>query len=39
MLGSEIERFVAEDIGEWDDSSGLIPEIEVDAVVMPRKNA
>ena len=37
MLGSEIERFVAEDIGEWDDSSGLIPEIEVDAVVIAKE--
>jgi len=26
MLGSELERFVGEDLGEWDDSSTIIPD-------------
>jgi nicotinate-nucleotide pyrophosphorylase (carboxylating) len=37
MLWSELERFVAEDIGEWDDSSDLVPEIEAEAVVIARE--
>jgi len=38
MLTSELERFVAEDLGEWDDSSTLIPDIEVQAVVVTKED-
>jgi nicotinate-nucleotide pyrophosphorylase (carboxylating) len=33
MLRSELERFVGEDLGEWDDSSNLIPETPDRAVI------
>lgn len=38
MLTSELERFVAEDLGEWDDSSTLAPEIEALASVVARED-
>ena len=38
MLPSELERFVAEDLGEWDDSSRLVPEIDVDAAIIARED-
>jgi len=38
MLGSELERFVDEDLGEWDDSSALVPEVEARAVVIAKEN-
>jgi nicotinate-nucleotide pyrophosphorylase (carboxylating) len=38
MLTSELERFVAEDLGEWDDSSTLIPDIEAQAVVVTKED-
>jgi nicotinate-nucleotide pyrophosphorylase (carboxylating) len=38
MLTSELERFVAEDLGEWDDSSSLIPDIEAQAVVIAKED-
>ncbi|MDD2837030.1 MAG: carboxylating nicotinate-nucleotide diphosphorylase [Methanothrix sp.] len=38
MLTSELERFVAEDLGEWDDSSSLIPDIEAQAVVVAKED-
>lgn len=38
MLTSELERFVAEDLGEWDDSSTLVPEIEAVAAVVARED-
>jgi nicotinate-nucleotide pyrophosphorylase (carboxylating) len=38
MLTSELERFVAEDLGEWDDSSCLIPDIEAQAVVVAKED-
>jgi len=38
MLTSELERFVAEDLGEWDDSSTLVPEIEAAAAVVARED-
>ncbi|MCX6677497.1 MAG: carboxylating nicotinate-nucleotide diphosphorylase [Methanothrix sp.] len=38
MLPSELERFVGEDLGEWDDSSSLVPEIEVRAVVIAKED-
>jgi nicotinate-nucleotide pyrophosphorylase (carboxylating) len=38
MLGSELERFVEEDLGEWDDSSALVPEVEARAVVIAKED-
>ncbi|MDD4651596.1 MAG: carboxylating nicotinate-nucleotide diphosphorylase [Methanothrix sp.] len=38
MLTTELERFVAEDLGEWDDSSTLVPEIEAVAGVVARED-
>jgi nicotinate-nucleotide pyrophosphorylase (carboxylating) len=38
MLPSELERFVAEDLGEWDDSSQLVPEIDVDASIIAKED-
>ena len=38
MLRSEIDRFVSEDLGEWDDSSTLVPEIEARASVVARED-
>ena len=38
MLSSELERFVAEDLGEWDDSSCLVPEIEAKAAIIARED-
>jgi nicotinate-nucleotide pyrophosphorylase (carboxylating) len=38
MLPSELERFVGEDLGEWDDSSRLVPEMEARAVVVARED-
>jgi nicotinate-nucleotide pyrophosphorylase (carboxylating) len=38
MLTTELERFVAEDLGEWDDSSTLVPEIEAVAAVVARED-
>jgi len=38
MLRSELERFVYEDIGEWDDSSTLVPDIEARAAVVAKED-
>jgi nicotinate-nucleotide pyrophosphorylase (carboxylating) len=38
MLRSELERFVFEDLGEWDDSSTLVPEAEAKASVIAKEN-
>jgi nicotinate-nucleotide pyrophosphorylase (carboxylating) len=38
MLKSELERFVSEDIGEWDDSSAIVPEIEAEAAIVVRED-
>jgi len=38
MLRSELERFVGEDLGEWDDSSSLVPEIPARAVIIARED-
>ncbi len=38
MLGSELERFVDEDLGEWDDSSALVPEVDARAVVIAKED-
>lgn len=38
MLPSELERFVGEDLGEWDDSSRLVPEIDVDAAIVAKED-
>ena len=38
MQGSELERFVGEDLGEWDDSSNLVPEIEANATIIAKED-
>ena len=38
MLSSELERFVAEDLGEWDDSSRLVPEIDARAAIIAKED-
>jgi len=38
MLPSELERFVAEDIGEWDNSSSIVPEGDFSAVVLVKED-
>ncbi len=38
MLTSELERFVAEDLGEWDDSSSLVADIEAQAVIIANED-
>jgi nicotinate-nucleotide pyrophosphorylase (carboxylating) len=38
MLTSELERFVVEDLGEWDESSSLVPEIDVQAVIIAKED-
>lgn len=37
MLLSELERFVIEDLGEWDDSSPLVPEADASASILARE--
>lgn len=38
MLSSELERFVAEDLGEWDDSSSLVPETPAQAAIIAKED-
>lgn len=38
MLRLELERFVYEDVGEWDDSSTLVPEVEAHASVVAKED-
>lgn len=38
MLPSELERFVAEDLGEWDDSSSLVPESDAVAAIIAKED-
>lgn len=38
MLFSDLERFVGEDLGEWDCSSSLIPEIDARASIITRED-
>jgi nicotinate-nucleotide pyrophosphorylase (carboxylating) len=38
MLRSELERFVGEDLGEWDDSSSLVPETPARAVIIAKED-
>jgi len=38
MLTSELERFVHEDLGEWDDSSRLVPDVNANAVIIARED-
>jgi nicotinate-nucleotide pyrophosphorylase (carboxylating) len=38
MLTSELERFVAEDLGEWDDSSSLVPDIDALAIIIAKED-
>jgi nicotinate-nucleotide pyrophosphorylase (carboxylating) len=38
MLESELERFVEEDLGEWDDSSNLVCEAEAKAIIIAKEN-
>ncbi|HOO54909.1 MAG TPA: carboxylating nicotinate-nucleotide diphosphorylase [Methanothrix sp.] len=37
MLSSELERFAREDLGEWDDSSAIVPEISAEAVILAKE--
>jgi nicotinate-nucleotide pyrophosphorylase (carboxylating) len=38
MLSSELERFVAEDLGEWDDSSTIAPELDAVAFITAKED-
>jgi nicotinate-nucleotide pyrophosphorylase (carboxylating) len=38
MLLSELERFVAEDIGEWDLSSSIVPDVNAKAVLLAKED-
>jgi nicotinate-nucleotide pyrophosphorylase (carboxylating) len=38
MQRLELERFVSEDVGEWDDSSTLVPEVEARASVVAKED-
>lgn len=38
MLASELERFISEDLGEWDDSSGIVPQMEAKAVIIAKED-
>ncbi|MDD1752761.1 MAG: carboxylating nicotinate-nucleotide diphosphorylase [Methanotrichaceae archaeon] len=38
MLGLELERFIYEDLGEWDDSSNIVPNVEAKAIVIAKEN-
>ncbi|MHC1687485.1 MAG: carboxylating nicotinate-nucleotide diphosphorylase [Methanothrix sp.] len=38
MLGSELERFVGEDLGEWDDSSTIIPDNDAGGSIIAKEN-
>ncbi|MGB5099381.1 MAG: carboxylating nicotinate-nucleotide diphosphorylase [Methanothrix sp.] len=38
MLTSELERFVDEDLGEWDDSSSLVPEVKANAFIIVKED-
>jgi nicotinate-nucleotide pyrophosphorylase (carboxylating) len=37
MLSSELERFVREDLGEMDDSSPIVPEINAEAFILVKE--
>jgi len=37
MLLSELERFVTEDLGEWDDSSSIIPQTRAEAQILAKE--
>jgi len=37
MLSSDLERFVREDLGEWDDSSSIVPEINAKAIILVKE--
>jgi nicotinate-nucleotide pyrophosphorylase (carboxylating) len=37
MRSSLLERFVQEDLGEWDDSSTIVPEINATAVILAKE--
>jgi nicotinate-nucleotide pyrophosphorylase (carboxylating) len=38
MQGSELERFVAEDLGEWDDSNNLVPEVDAKGIIVAKED-
>lgn len=38
MLPSELERFIGEDLGECDDSSRLVSEVDVDAAIIAKED-
>ena len=37
MLGLELERFIHEDLGEWDDSSDIVPHIDTEAIIVAKE--
>jgi nicotinate-nucleotide pyrophosphorylase (carboxylating) len=37
MQRLELERFLSEDLGEWDDSSAIVPEIDAAAVIIAKE--
>ncbi len=37
MRSSLLERFVEEDLGEWDDSSPIVPEINAKAIILAKE--
>lgn len=38
MLPSELERFVAEDIGDWDLSSSTVPDVNIRAIMLAKED-
>ncbi len=38
MYGSELERFVAEDLGGWDDSNNIVPELDAKATIVAKED-
>ncbi|MHC1631183.1 MAG: carboxylating nicotinate-nucleotide diphosphorylase [Methanotrichaceae archaeon] len=37
MLQSELERFVMEDLGEWDDSCSILPQMDAEALILAKE--
>lgn len=38
MQRLELERFISEDLGEWDDSSAIVPEVEAWAAIIAKES-
>ncbi len=38
MMRSELERFISEDLGVWDVSSAIIPDVDARAVIIARED-